>query len=49
MKSAITVALLAFAVLSGCAAPNAAPLSADEQQYLYGTYAGQPQRPSLMN
>lgn len=47
MKNAIAVVMLGLALM-GCAAPNAAPMNQADQDYLYGTHAGQPQRPSLM-
>lgn len=49
MKNLIAAVLLTAFALAGCAAPNTAPLSTEEQHYLYGNFAGEPQRPTLMD
>ena len=41
--------LIALALLGGCSTPPAGNAAQVDTDYLYGTWAGTPQRPTLMD
>jgi hypothetical protein len=49
MKTLLAFTLAALAVLAGCTSAPTQTASQIDTQYQYGTFAGMPQRPSLMN
>jgi uncharacterized lipoprotein YajG len=51
MKTLLAFALAALAILAGCTSTPTQTQTATQidTQYEYGTFAGLPQRPSLMN
>ena len=49
MKIVLAFALAALAILAGCTSASTRTASQIDTQYEYGTFAGLPQRPDLMD